>query len=304
VRIKILLLALVLLLPAQAVLAGAPTCTYGSVSGVATLRFEGAPSVELRTFGDEIQYRSGSGDPFQQCDGATTENTNLVRVIDDSSDARRLVVDLSFGPLAPGRAAESRGTSEIEVRVAGAGAGEGPFGLTLEGTSGRDLIAAGTKGAKWNRDRDRDIHIDGLTTVDLLGDHGRDKVDLTGGNGVGPHFPVRPDPDLFASGGKGPDRVIGGPTDDFLVGGDGRDQVIGKRGRDKVQGRDGFDHLKGSKGRDSLYGNAGNDDLDGDAGNDYLESHSGDDALDGDEGDDTCIGGVGDDRLRRCERNT
>lgn len=303
-RFRLALCVLVFLIPATSALSGSQVCERDASSGVVSIAFL-TNEIELRRAGEQIHFRTDNNEPFEQCDDATVHNTEWIKAIDNRVDFAELSVDLSAGRLVPGRTPEAQGKSEIEIKVRGENRHEGALNLNLEGSPRSDLLAVGTRGAVWNRDADLDIHTapGSLGHVKLYGDHGADKVDAHGGGVVGPGFTSGPVFDLFASGGKGSDHVVGSPAFDFLVGGDGRDRVVGKEGPDWVRGGDGPDDLSGSQGNDDLRAFRGDDRVDGDAGSDDLEGARGDDLLDGDEGDDGCIGGRGQDRLRSCERH-
>lgn len=174
------------------------------------------------------------------------------------------------------------GTSEAVTSAATDAVTKMP-GLTLTGTSGKDILNGG----------DRDDLLDGLAGGDQL-------------NGFG-----------------GDDRLLGGSGNDALKGGDGDDQLDGGLGRDALDGGAGVDtasyarsakgvsvdlqsgkgsggeaqgdtltgieNLVGSAFADTLTGDAGANGLSGGVGNDVLRGLGGADRLEGGEGADRFV---------------
>ncbi|WP_331832634.1 retention module-containing protein [Pseudomonas sp. LH21] len=154
-------------------------------------------------------------------------------------------------------------------------------GNTLTGTSGDDVLLAGT----------------GDTT--LHGGAGNDVLVAGAGNDS-----------LY--GGDGDDLLIGGPGNDLLDGGPGNDTAsyaratsgvtvdLGHVGQQNTVGAgldtlNGIENLIGSDYNDTLTGNDGDNLLNGGAGNDVLRGGAGNDILIGGRGDDTLTGGSGND---------
>lgn len=138
-----------------------------------------------------------------------------------------------------------------------------PYGQTIVGTNGRDVID-GTIGA--------------------------DKIYGNGGD------------DLIRAG-DGNDLVNGGEGRDFIDGGRGHDQILGGLGADYVRGGEGNDYVNGGTGADALYGDAGNDQLFGLHDDDYLYGGAGDDQLNGELGNDSLYGEDGKDMLSGWDGN-
>jgi Ca2+-binding RTX toxin-like protein len=112
--------------PARAGLAN--PCTFDAGAATVTVVPDGG-SVELYLVnGDEIWANS---DP---CDGADTSNTDDVLVTAASGD--QVEINLATGPFAPGKTAETSGTSEIEFEITG-----GPALLTITGSGTADAIS-------------------------------------------------------------------------------------------------------------------------------------------------------------------
>ncbi len=104
----------------------------------------------------------------------------------------------------------------------------GPFGCTVIGTDGDDVLA---------------------------GTVGEDVICGLGGNDV-------------IDGNLGSDRLYGGPGQDDVKGAGGDDLIVGGEGNDRLDGGQGRDRLIGGEGDDQLFGGADADAFDGGPGND------------------------------------
>ncbi|NBO92261.1 MAG: hypothetical protein EBV06_08105 [Planctomycetia bacterium] len=109
----------------------------------------------------------------------------------------------------------------------------------------------------------------GLTTVNVYGGKGDDKITLQANVGTVRGVAFR------------------------LYGGIGNDTLTGAAGNDLLDGGAGDDTLLGMGGNDNLIGGLGNDTLDGGSGEDRLNGGVGDDALHGGTGVDRLFGGAG-----------
>ncbi|MCA3081468.1 MAG: tandem-95 repeat protein, partial [Rhodocyclaceae bacterium] len=128
-----------------------------------------------------------------------------------------------------------------------------PSGVTLNGTTGTDV---------------------------LIGGLGNDTIFAGNGNDV-------------VAGGAGNDQLYGESGNDLLLGGAGSDYVSGGDGTDILDGGEGNDLLNGGNGTDLLAGGQGNDVLEGGAGADVLTDLQGNNLLNGQEGDDLILSGGG-----------
>jgi|GEM_PF-5097182 len=153
------------------------------------------------------------------------------------------------------------------------------FGITVEGTGGKDVILASQSGDtltfNLNGETLRTIKADRISSIVLRGGGGNDRIDA---NSV--KLPV------YVEGGLDKDKIIGGIANDTLSGNGGPDTISGGGGSDRLNGNGGNDQLYGESAADRLYGNEGNDLLDGGSSNDRLDGGSGIDTLYGQGGDD------------------
>jgi Ca2+-binding RTX toxin-like protein len=194
--------------------------------------------------------------------------------------------------------------------------------LTVEGTSGDDMIAIYSSGS--------DVVVQcptanesfpgaSVSSIELTGGDGADILDVSelngftgtvlGGDGddtlTGQAFDfygegdndtiILSDPAGVVDGGPGNDYLDGSPGPDLLVGGAGDDTLEGSIGADTLLGEEGNDLLRGGSGKDSLIGAVGNDTLQGGKGFDTLEGGLSDGSSAADI--DSLIGGDADDLL-------
>ena len=99
-----------------------------------------------------------------------------------------------------------------------------------------------------------------VKSINVRGDDGNDRVDLSGVNFQAKFTGDEGDDTLLGS--QGSDDASGENGDDSLVGNGGNDSLRGGKGEDTLRGGKGNDELRGDEQRDSLYGDAGNDSLD------------------------------------------
>jgi Ca2+-binding RTX toxin-like protein len=297
----------------------AVTCAFDAVSGEVTLAFDAADQ-EIRITrlsDDSIRFDQktapatdytvigcGAGTP-------TVTNTEQILVTGTPANNQDLRIDLSGGPLAPGKTAEPTGVSEIEIAVnLGEAAGGQPAdsgdGVIVSGSTGTDVLAVGANGFNLNGDDDVDVTTVGVDDAagdrQLLGNDGDDTLQasgdvVTGTGTVAATLNGGAGLDIL-TGGNGADTLTGGAGNDTLAGGDGNDTLNGDAGADTLTGGVGNDTLNGGAGDDTLNGDAGDDTLNGGDGSDTLSGGDGDDTLNGDAGDDTLNGGDGSDTLR------
>ncbi|MGJ8547348.1 MAG: calcium-binding protein, partial [Sulfitobacter sp.] len=104
-------------------------------------------------------------------------------------------------------------------------------------------------------------------------------------------------PVVIATGGSGPDLLVGRWAADILNGAGGNDTLRGEDGGDRLLGGSGNDLLYGGKGGDDMRGESGNDTLWGGDDDDLMSGGSGHDLLYGEDGHDTLSGGTGNDRV-------
>jgi Ca2+-binding RTX toxin-like protein len=272
-RTSVILSILATVLGAAAPAQGAVSC--GFAAGTAT--------VSMSAAGDSAAIAVGTGVNAGRivvgvtpCGLATTLLTDTI-VVNGSTGAENVTIDLSGGQFAPGIAVEGTGLSEIEVVV---DLSTGVLDrVTFTGSADDDdSIVLGASGANLDGDDDVDVT---LTGVEFGTANGSGGADLISGAG---------------------DIVTGGPTslfltvngdsgDDMLAGGQGDDTITGGTGSNVLSGGDGDDTLTGGQGDDTLTGGDGGDTLSGGLGNDVIDEG---DSLNG---TDTMAGGGGTDRL-------
>lgn len=174
------------------------------------------------------------------------------------------------------------------------------FGVTLQGTSGNDIIN-GTSNEELIIGSLGDDVIDGGTgvdTIDYSNASNAVNVSLLNGTATGSGN------DTITN----VENILGSDYDDYLQGhnafsstingGAGNDTILGQDGDDILYGGTGNDHITGFGGDDTAYGEDGNDTLIGSGGNDILDGGAGADDLKGRDGDDTLRGGAGNDLIR------
>ena len=259
--------------------------------------------------------------------GSATATTMKRLVINGSSGANTVILDLMGGPFAIGATSP---TSGIAVDLQG-----GNDALKIRGSTGADTYVAGggtgggvagTGAVAINGDAFVDITLAGVETFVVALSDGADSFHGRGNATTGNAFPGS----ITVFGGNGNDTLGGGAGDDFLNGGDGDDTFTmaaaadgaddyhGNAGRDTVDyssrpankpvvvtmngnnagGNAGaeadkveldVEDLKGSAGNDTLTGNASANVISGMAGNDTIDGGAGNDTLNGNDGDDTFL---------------
>jgi Ca2+-binding RTX toxin-like protein len=261
-------------------------CTYNAATKTATASAPAGTST-LVVAGGEIRF----GPSPAACGGATTANTDTIKVVGAAGAAEKLIIDQSAGAFAPGATAETTGVSEIEIDV---NLGNASDEIVVIGTSGDDVLAMGVKGAAINADSDVDVTFTPLpSTIELVGGGGSNILTARGGYGAGAVYAGS----VTLRAGSGPDSLTGSNLADLIIGGNGVDTVNGYGGDDTIDGGGGNDKLNGADGNDDITGGAGSDNLSGGNGNDTLRAKDGqaDAAINGGAGTDTAYydaGGV------------
>lgn len=287
---------------------------HGRIPGFSCdLGLDGAVELVLKEDGRETRLgRDAQGRLFvdgRPCGAASVSNVEVILVRGGDGD-QAVIVDLSAGPLAPGRSDEPVGRPEIEIRV---DLGEGRDGVRVVGGGGVDRFAAAGEGIHLDRDEeeaDIDVTLAEVEDVVLVGGGGDDELS------------VEPDgPAVRLEGSAGADVLAGGPGDDVLLGGDGDDVLVASAGTDRFLGGDGDDladfssavraleadlvegRISTAEGEhaieeiEGVRAGAGDDRLRGNAEDNLLEGGQGADVLLGGQGDDTFDGGPGADRV-------
>ncbi|MDB5423578.1 MAG: hypothetical protein JWQ29_994 [Phenylobacterium sp.] len=184
--------------------------------------------------------------------------------------------------------------------------------LTVEGTSGADVLAANAK---------RDTIINAGAGNDTLYGGGIGHNTLNGGSGDDSYSVSSPFDTVVESAGGGNDTVYstvdyvmpdnvenlrltgagdyakGNGLDNKITGTAGNDQILGMGGADNLRSLEGDDSVSGGDGNDNILGDVGNDTLSGDAGADVVNGGLGDDSLSGGSGNDNLVGEAGNDTL-------
>lgn len=171
----------------------------------------------------------------QPCGDATVRTVDRIRVV-GGPGLQMLTIDLSGGPLGPGRTPERTRVSEIEVTFDG---GPGDDVVHVVGGPGADTIGLGAAGAALGRDGDTDVWWWSVEQRSVDGGPGPDRLRATSARGV---------------------SLRGGGGDDVLIGGAGRDRLDGGGGRDRVWGGAGIDRLIAGPDPDRVFA-GGADDL-------------------------------------------
>jgi Ca2+-binding RTX toxin-like protein len=215
---------------------------------------------------------------------ATVKNVDEIWFVGFSSN-ETVTIDLSGGPFAPGKTAESNGVSEIEFEIGG---GNGTDRLFVNGGPKADSIAfQGLATARLNGDADADIvEITSIERLEIDGNGGNDTVSVTKN--------VRAD--VF--GGEGDDRITTSGGDDYVVGGPGNDAISTGYGADTLYGEDGNDRLDGGRDGDLLDGGNGADTVLGGDGSDDFPAEEATKAAD------VYRGGPGHDTVDYSDRST
>ncbi len=256
-------------------------CSYNATTKTVTAGVGTGAAATLAVVGGEIRF----GSTPTACGGATTTNTDLIRVNGAAGSAESLTIDQSGGALAPGASPESNGIAEIELEIDLGDAGDG---IVVKGTSAADALAIGTKGVSFNGDSDVDITITPTpSSIELVGGGGGDVLTGRGGYGSGQVFSGR----VTLRAGEGGDSLTGTNLDDLLIGGAGADAIAGYGGNDELRGEGGNDKLNGNDGNDLIVGGLGSDSFVGGGGDDTFEAADGfaDTTLSGGQGIDTCF---------------
>ena len=171
-------------------------------------------------------------------------------------------------------------------------------GLTLQGTSGNDVITISKSGDTIS------YVLNGVTktyaaslfnAITIDAGNGNDTV--TVGAGINGAYVSGGGGKDVLRGGAGKDNLVGGAQADLIYGGGGDDRLNGGGGNDVIHGELGNDRLYGAEGNDTMIGAAGVDRLFGDLGNDSLIGGGSNDKLYGEEGNDTLVGNDGNDLL-------
>jgi Ca2+-binding RTX toxin-like protein len=274
VKLAIVVAVLALPVPAHA----AVTC--GFAAGTATINMSAA--------GDSGSIAVGTGVNAGRimvgataCGAATTVLTDTI-VVNGTTGAENITIDLSGGQFAPGAAVEGTGLSEIEFVV---DLSTGVLDrVTFTGSSGDDSMVIGASGANLNADDDVDVTLTGVELGTANGSGGADVV-----TGAG---------DLVTGAATALSLTVNGDGgDDVLAGGQGDDTLTGGTGSNVLSGGDGDDSLTGGQGDDTLAGGNGGDTLTGGLGNDFFDEG---DSL---SGTDTVAGGGGSDLLTYAGRS-
>ncbi len=242
-------------------------CTYNAASRTATATLSSAPpaTATLTVVGGEIRF----GETPTACEGATTSNTDTIKVVGTAGAAEKLIVDQSAGAFAPGATAETTGLSEIELEV---NLGDASDQVTVIGSPADDVLAMGAKGLALNSDSDVDMTFTPLpSSIELQGGGGKNILTARGGYGAGTVFLGS----VTLRAGNLGDDMTGSNLDDLIVGGNGDDIVFAYSGADTIQGGGGNDKLNGSDGNDDITGGAGADTLSGGNNDDTLRANDG-----------------------------
>jgi Ca2+-binding RTX toxin-like protein len=219
----------------------------------------GTATVSMSAAGDSASIAVGTGANAGRimvgvtaCGTGTTANTDTI-VVNGTTGAENVTIDLSAGQFAPGASVEGSGASEIEFVVdLSSGVADR---ITFVGSGSADTVTLGAGGANLNADNDIDVLV---TNAELGTFTGSDGNDLLSGAGDG----VTGAPtilNLTMAGDGGADSLMGGGGDDTITGGPGSNSLSGGAGDDTVTGGQGDDLVAGDDGGDTLSGGLGND---------------------------------------------
>ena len=241
--------AVLVVLGAAAPAQGAVTCGFAA----------GAATVSMSAAGDSASIAVGTGANAGRimvgvtaCGAATTTTTDTI-VVNGTTGAENVTVDLSGGQFAPGVSAEGSGLAEIEFVV---DLSTGVLDrVTVTGSGSADDVALGLSGLNLNADDDVDVSIANAELGTLTGSDGADVLSGAGDGVTGAATLL----DLTMSGDGGNDTVTGGEGDDTITGGTGSNTLAGGAGDDTLTGGQGDDTLAGGGGGDTLTGGLGND---------------------------------------------
>jgi RTX calcium-binding nonapeptide repeat (4 copies) len=269
------------------------TCSFSPSTGVLSIDLHRSNTTRLFRHGDEIQVyalrpskygsyperRVSCTDSSGGSATPTVASVTRIRAEDSAlpeDTSPLLLIDLSGGPLGPGRDPEGPGPAEIELaydtptaesRLSVSGAGHDiELGSPSQHEVRANLNAEAERSAK-------------AFDADLLVSGGVASVDVSGGGPSG----VR----LDARGGNGLGGAVLAET--YLSAGDGRNVLAAGAGYAILLAGRGDDTLIGGRGVNQLIDAGGDDRLVGGAGGDYLDA----DPIGGPPGNDVVLGGPG-----------
>jgi hypothetical protein len=251
----------------------------------AELRVSGGGYVQMTRSAQRIVL-TRRGEPVA-CAGGSPTVRNIDRI--EIRDTKRLVVDLTEGPLAPGATDEGDGSSEIEIdisevrfgaevrlgengdRVLLGALGERRAGINLNaGLEDPDTADPDITGRLHDSAAPIPIELPPIGPVGgLFAGDGDDVISANGGPGFDGPYPayaaffgrggndhltvVTPDGLIGgAFGGAGDDTLRGGPGTDYLIAGTGLDRFEAGRGSDVVDTGNGWDKGDCGPGRDTI----------------------------------------------------
>ena len=228
-------------------------------------------SVSFQRFGSQIAVLTGTTlseyDDYDYedspqilipCSGGTptVDNIDHVGVVESpGADFGVVAIDQSAGPLGPGAATESDGTSEIEFTLTLPGRESGAL---IGGTDASEVfqmgrLPSGALGVNANAANSSDPEVEAVGAVGgfvVFAEGGNDVVSGLGGPGfVGPLHGTfdggigGPGNDLLIAGpvagsaldgDEGRDRIVGSPRQDYISGGSAKDRIIAGRGNDRI----------------------------------------------------------------------
>jgi Ca2+-binding RTX toxin-like protein len=303
-----------------------PVCWFDSALGIVQITGDNSHATKL-TVDSSGRIRVDG----VQCDGATVNNTDLIRVGGYFSRPNNLTIN-NPARFVPGRTPEADGVSEIEMEFSISCCSAGGDEVVLNLTNGPDSLTFrdynGNSGIDIGEDGDQDwililpvdfFRVNARSGNDSIHAESYDRSGLTiyGGYGNdvlwGNRFSVvygeYGDDELLGY------RLYGGPGDDFMNGGivdqgaapDGADTIIAEVDYSKrvnsvnVSNNDVADDGEAGEGDNvfsaHIIGGAADDVLVGGSSNERLIGGPGNDELYGGDGNDTLIGGEGDDLI-------
>jgi hypothetical protein len=210
-------------------LASASTCNVNSLGQLQIFDTSGSQPLVVRRSGQFLGFQDGTLANMQFCDGprgfANVTNTSTVIVRGTTAQGGGgLIVDQSFGALAPGDFPESDGVNEIEVLVDSSNTPS--HKLQVLGTSSADTIKISSGGGVgMGNDTDVDIRDRNASFIDVFGLGGNDFIT---GRGTFPSTAQKPaDRALTLFGGSGNDTLVDGLAEgDILSGEAGNDTLF------------------------------------------------------------------------------
>jgi len=243
---------LVALLAAPSVARGASTCAFvGSTATISMSAVNDSASIAVGTGANAGRIMLGAA----PCGAATTSTTDTI-VVNGSTGAEGVTIDLSGGPFAPGASVEGTGSPEIEFMIDLSTGTQDR--LTITGGPGNDSIVVGTLGANLNGDDDSDVTLTGVELGTVNASDGADTVSGGGNASTGGASSLL----LILNGEGGEDTLSGGSNDDVINGGAGADVLSGLAGDDTLTGllgNDTFDEGPATNGTDTMAGGGGID---------------------------------------------